>query len=86
MLNIRLLMTMNINKIPLDLNFYAEYGIDQQYSAYIITIDSLGENESENLEWEYTSKGYKVFHSELKRVKDGKFQMKLIIAKLEYSF
>ncbi len=78
--------SINVTKKPLNLNLYSKYNIDHRYSAYEIFFDGVNENEIDDLEHEYLTKGYKLFSSELSRSSYGKFQLRLIVAKLEMIF
>ena len=76
----------NLTKTPLEFDKYQDYDIDQRYSAFVINITDIEEQQAEDFELEYTQKGYKVFNSSLERAHEGKFNLKLIIAKLEMLF
>ncbi len=82
----RFLMTKNSQKTPLNLDEYETYSIDHKYSAYIVSFTNLTDQDCDNLEYEYVSKGFKVFHSEVSRGNQGLLNMTLIIAKLEVVF
>lgn len=77
---------MNPLKKPLDLDLYKDYLIDQRYQAYVVTIDSLDENQCDDLENEYMQQGYKIFHVDTQRNKHGSFLLKMIVAKLDMTF
>jgi hypothetical protein len=79
-------MTKTVNKIPLNLELYEDYQIPQTYMAYTVQFNHLDDSECENVEYEYTITGYKIFHSEMERGNSGKFNLKLIIAKSELTF
>lgn len=72
----------NVLKRPLDLEEYQHYEIDQQYTAYVIILDQITQQEAEDFEYDYLLKGHKIFSSQLERRAQKKFQLKLIIAKL----
>ncbi len=71
---------------PLDLNLYEQYYIDQRYQAYVVSMESLDENQCDDIEAQYIQQGYKVFHVDTQRDKEGMFKLKLIIAKLDMTF
>ena len=74
---------MKIDKRPLDLNHYDELSINQHYSAYELNIDDISIEDSEKIEWDYTSSGHKIFKSELTSKSNGNYKFCLIIAKSE---
>ena len=80
------MMSERVEKIPLDLNSYAQYEIDQAYQAFVIIIKDLGEKDAEDLEYEYMQQGYKIFGSEMLRQINGQLTLKLIVAKADYIF
>ena len=85
--NTRLLMTTEkANKIPLDLSRYEEFGINQGYMAFIVNFENVDEDQCDNIEADYLSKGYKVFHTEMARSKDNLFKYTVIIAKMGFTF
>jgi len=73
----------SVNKYPLNLDQYQTYEIAQEYTAYTIKLNDLDEDSIENYEYEYIAQGYKIFHSALERSNQGKFNLTLIVAKLE---
>lgn len=77
---------MNPLKRPLDFDLYEEYFIDQRYQAFVITIDSLDENQCDDLEADYIQQGYKIFHVDTQRNKEGSFLLKMIVAKMDMTF
>lgn len=78
---------MNIHKYPLDLDLYSKYSIDQSYSAFKIIIEKIEASQADDLEYEYATKGYKIFHSEMERIpKSNKFTLTLITAYITYTF
>ena len=79
-------MTEKVVKKPLDLSRYQELSIPHDYLAFEIIFHQVDENECENLEYEYLAQGYKLFHSDLTRQNEGKFQLTIIIAKSEVIF
>jgi len=79
-------MKKQISKIPLDFSLYEEYEISQEYVAYTIEFLSINDKECEDLEYEYTSTGYKIFFSEIIRAPLGRFNLRMIIAKCEVIF
>lgn len=79
-------MTQKTLKNPLDLNLYDHYGISQNYSAFEIVISDVELEECDNLEAEYLGQGYKVFYSEMIRIQGENYDLKLIVAKMSYTF
>ncbi|MBT4791277.1 MAG: hypothetical protein HON90_06880 [Halobacteriovoraceae bacterium] len=79
-------MTSRAEKIPLSFDKYQEYEISQEYQAYVINLININETEAEDLEYEYLIQGYKIFHSELARSNEGKFNLKIILGKSELIF
>lgn len=77
---------MKVDKTPLDLTLYESYGIDQSYSAIELIIKDIDVNDTDNIEYEYMSQGYKIFSSEMTQSNEGKFILKMICAKLSYTF
>lgn len=74
------------SKKPLNLELYQDYNIDQNYSAYEISFENLDQEEVDNIENEYVTKGYKIFHTEMASNSDGSFNYKIVLAKLEFTF
>ena len=86
MLNTKSWMS-NVQKIPLNLDLYDKYGIDQQYSAFKVIITDISMEQVDQLEYDYIAQGYKLFNSELERYPNkNSFILTLIIAKLSYTF
>jgi hypothetical protein len=79
-------MIKSANKVPLNLELYGNYQIPQTYMAFTVQFKNLNDSECENIEYEYTVSGYKIFHSEMERGNIGKFNLKLIVAKSEITF
>ena len=87
MQNTRSLMTIEkANKIPLDLSKYIDFGIDQAYMAFVVSFKDIGANECDDIEADYLSKGYKVFHSEMTRSQGNFFNYAIIVAKAGFTF
>ena len=76
----------NISKSPLDLTKYDNYGIPQDYSAFVLNIKNITEQKAEDLEFEYIQQGYKIFNSSLEHSTQGDFNLEMIIAKLAMIF
>lgn len=79
-------MTKKVNKVPLDFSQYEKYEIPQEYLTYKLSFYDIDESQCEDLEFEYTSQGYKLFHSELERSNMGMFNLTLIIGKCNIVF
>ena len=79
-------MTPKTLKKPLDLNHYDQYGISQNYSAFEIIISDVELEECDNLEAQYLGQGYKIFSSEMMRIQGEIYDLKLIVAKMSYTF
>lgn len=79
-------MKTEVSKVPLDFNLYEKFEIPQEYAAYKLEFSNVTEQECEDLEFDYSSKGYRVFFSEVNRAKEGLFNMILIVAKSEFTF
>lgn len=77
---------MNALKKPLGLDLYERYHIDQRYQAYVVSFNSLTEDQCDDLEARYIEQGYKVFHVEMERNAIGAFSLKIIVAKMEMTF
>lgn len=75
-----------IIKVPLSLDRYSEFSIDQKYSAFSIDFLDITNDDCDNYEYEYLSKGYKIFSSEVSRSNLGNLKLTLIIAKIEMTF
>ena len=73
----------SVEKTPLNLDSYEDYGISQSYQAYLVIINELEMQEVEDLEYDYIQQRYKIFNSELLRQPNGLFTLKIIIAKAE---
>jgi hypothetical protein len=76
----------HVDKVPLDLNEYATYNIPQSYMAYEIKFQNITQDKCDDLESEYSVKGYKIFHADLQRSVSNLFDYTLIIAKCEMIF
>ena len=74
---------MPVQKTPLNLDHYDEFGIDQAYQAYLVIINDLEMQAVEDLEYDYIQQRYKIFNSELLRQPNGLFTLKIIVAKAE---
>lgn len=74
------------HKEPLNLDLYQDYSIDHKYCAFLITFKNLSQDEIDEIENEYQIKGHKIFHTEMNTNKDGTFDYKIIVAKLEFTF
>lgn len=77
---------LQVDKRPLDFSRYEIYGIDQRYKAYECVFENVSQNQSDDLEYEYYQKGYKIFHADLQRTHSGLYRLVLIIAKMEMTF
>ena len=69
------------DKKPLNFNEYEKYEIPQEYMAFEVNFLGINPEQCEDLEYEYLSTGYKLFNSDLTHANEGKFNLKLIIAK-----
>lgn len=79
-------MNKNVNKNALNFDQYSKYQIPQEYTAYVLEFQNLNDSECENMEYDYTVQGYKIFHSEMERNNIGLFSLKLIVAKSDIVF
>lgn len=77
---------MNFNKRPLGLDEYNFFEIPQEYSAYIFEYKSVNQNRLDDIEYELQTQGHKIFHIETIRANDGLFNVKIIAAKMPYTF
>ena len=77
---------MHFSKSPLELTRYGDYSIDQTYSAYIYEYLNITEIDADNIESKLVSDSFKIFHSNLTRSHENMFNLKIIIAKLSYTF
>ena len=57
-----------------------QFGINQEYSAFKVTIQDIEMQAVEDLEFDYIQQRYKIFHSELQRQANGLFTLTIIIA------
>lgn len=73
-------------KSALDFDLYEKYHIDQRYQAYVIHVESIDQNQCDDLEARYIEQGYKVFHVSMERNTEGAFDLDLIVAKLDLTF
>jgi hypothetical protein len=73
-------------KVPLDLNEYSHYDIPQSYMAFEVKFQNITQEKCDDLESEYSIKGYKIFHADLQRSVSNLFDYTLIIAKCEMIF
>lgn len=79
-------MTNSALKSPLDFDQYSLYEIPQDYLAYKIVFTDIEQEESDELELQYTLQGYKLFHSQMQRSQNGNFELLLIVAKCNLIF
>ncbi len=79
-------MTTITNKTALDLSKYEEFGIDQRYTAYMISFENIHEDKCDDIESDYTQQGYKIFHTDMMRLDGHHFKYSLIVAKMGFTF
>ena len=70
---------MHIDKKPLPLDKYDDFGIDQQYQGYLITMLNVSQEEIDQYEQDLILKGEKLFHADMVRVDGDLFNATLII-------
>ena len=75
-----------VNKQPLDLTLYDHFEIPQDYMAFEIVFTDISQMQCDELEHDYFTKGYKIFHTELQRSRGDLFTYKLIIGKAPILF
>lgn len=75
-----------VDKKPLDLNLYDHFEIPQDYMAFEIIFTDIDQMQCDELEHDYFTKGYKIFHTELQRSSGALFSYKLIIGKAPLIF
>lgn len=75
-----------VEKLPLAFNEYEAYGISQNYSAFLLNIKNISAEKADEIESDYQSQRYKIFHSELTTNTDGTYDLKLIIAQASFTF
>lgn len=75
----------SISKIPLEFNLYEKYEIPQDYPVFIVEANNIELEAVDDLEYEYLSQGNKIFHSEISRTNEGKYNLKLVIGKLSFT-
>jgi len=75
-----------VNKMPLDLNLYEQFEIPHDYMAFEITFTDVSQMQCDDLEHDYYTKGYKIFHTELQRSSADLFIYKLIVGKAPILF
>lgn len=76
----------HVDKKPLDLDLYEKYEIPQDYMAYVITFTDIDQMQCDELEHEYYTKGYKIFHTDIQRSTGALFIYKLIVGKASFVF
>jgi len=86
MLTTKLLMKINVEKKPLDLESYDIYGISQQFQAFILLFSDIKLERCDDIEAEYQLKGYQIFHTDLSYTAKGLCYYQLIVAKAGYTF
>lgn len=77
---------MKFEKRPLDLDQYSSFEIPQEYSAYTYEYKDVDQNRLDDIEYELQTQGHKIFHIETVRANDGLFNVKIIAAKMPYTF
>lgn len=79
-------MTIKAEKTPLDLSEYEKFGIDQRYTAYVISFENIHEDKCDNIEADYTQQGYKIFNTDMMRLDGHHFKYSIIVAKMGFTF
>ena len=71
---------------PLDLNLYEQYEIPQGYQAYVLEVENISAERADEIEMEYQTQGYKIFHVDMTSKRSQGYLLKIIMAKNSYTF
>lgn len=77
---------MSLKKIPLDFELYQKYEVDQQYQAWVFEYVNVSQDRLDEIEFELQQQGNKIFHIETYRANNGLYNVKIITAKMPYTF
>lgn len=71
---------------PLDLDLYEQYDIPQGYEAYFLEVTKVTSDRADEIELDYETQGYKIFHVDLSKNKSADYSLKIIMAKNSFTF
>ncbi|MDP7319321.1 MAG: hypothetical protein QF441_01875 [Bacteriovoracaceae bacterium] len=81
------MMIKKIKKENLSFDRYKEYAISDYEEAYEVLATHCSLKDCEEIEADYENMQYKIYSSQLKRVNEGYYELKLIISKSKpYTF
>lgn len=72
--------------LPLDLDLYEQYEIPQGYEAYLLEVENITSDRADEIEMDYQSQGYKIFHVDMTKNKSEGYFLKIIVAKNSFTF
>jgi hypothetical protein len=77
-------MTSDYQQVPLPFDQYDKYQISQEYHAELFIFKNIKMERVDDIEHDIVTRGYKLYHSDMKSTGQDHFELTLVVAKLSF--